>query len=153
MYVPRAMPYFPWQTMTFPGVSFIALGSLPESQRLSQGSSSRLPACSPWSDDWAVWQGRCWQALSVTADCQRSWPGHSKSLGKHFDFNVAFTENSQRSPMTVEQVCGAAFVKLAASRCPPPTEGCVGGTIRRQSYSFAFNLTCKNPHFYFEFIS
>lgn len=49
------MLYFLWHKMTFPGVSFIALGSVSESQCLSQGS--RLPACSYWSDNWAVWQG------------------------------------------------------------------------------------------------
>lgn len=43
-------------------------------------------------------RGWCWQPFSLTADCQHSWPEHSKSLGKHFDFHVAFKKQYPVGP-------------------------------------------------------
>lgn len=96
---PRWCHYFLLHKMTFHQASFLALGSLLESQRLSQGSG--VPACSWASDDWERLIGADADSPSWTADCQHSWPGHSESLGKHFDFNVALKNNIQLNQMTV----------------------------------------------------
>ena len=96
---PRWYHDFLLHKMTFCQASFIALGSLLESQHLAQGRG--LPACSYASDDWEGVIGGDADSPSWTADCQHSWPGHSKSLGKHFDFNVALKNNIQLNKMTV----------------------------------------------------
>lgn len=141
------MPCFLWQTMTF-ARGFIHSTWLPrESQRLSRGS--RLPACSCWSDGWALWQGAmltgslCDSRLSAFLTRALQEPG--KTLWFQCGFHTEYPAPPNGCRIGPRGgFCEISWFSVSSTRwrlCQWPNQGTVLFTC-----IFILNLPARNQH-------